>query len=195
MSELAPRVQRELQRQLALTLVPVLEYPTVADAEAAGYHRTGSFNPGLGVHYTGGMSDFDGVLSDDEITHPSTITYLGTAPDSPIVGFMYNSNGFGADATPEGFVGPNDRWHTHSGICIKFQGNGEMNVFGEDDGVNGREDCEARDAQFLEDIQTSLLHVWTVPAYSNPLGVFAHANPALPCADGTYVTTHACQQR
>ena len=28
----------------------------------------------------------------------------------------------------------------------------------------------ARGAQFLEDIQTSLLHVWTVPAYTNPLG-------------------------
>ncbi len=26
---------------------------------------------------------------------------------------------------------------------------------------------------------------WTVPAYTNPLGVFAHANPALPCADGS----------
>lgn len=53
----------------------------------------------------------------------------------------------------------------------------------------------ARGAQFLEDIQTSLLHVWTVPAFTNPLGVFAHANPALPCEDGSYVTTHECQIR
>ena len=195
MEDLNPRVRRELQRQLALTLVPVMAYPTVADAEAAGYHRTGSFNPGLGVHYTGGMSDIDGALSDEEITHPSTITYDGTAPDSPIVGFMYNSNSFGTDRPPEGFAGPNDQWHTHSGICIKFQANGEMDVFGSDDGVDNQEDCEARGAQFLADIQTSLLHVWTVPAYTNPLGVFAHANPALPCSDGSYVTTHQCQIR
>ena len=60
---------------------------------------------------------------------------------------------------------------------------------------DNQEECEARGAQFLEDIQTSLLHVWTVPAYTNPLGVFAHANPALPCADGSYVTTHECQVR
>ena len=33
-----------------------------------------------------------------------------------------------------------------------------------------------------------LLHVWTVPGYTNPLGVFAHANPALTCGDGTYYT-------
>ena len=193
--ELAPRTRRELQRQLALTLVPVMAYPTVADAEAAGYHRTGSFNPGLGVHYTGGMSDMDGALSDEEITHPSTITYDGTDPDSPIVGFMYNSTTYGADREPAGFAGPNDQWHSHSGICIKFRDDGEMDVLGADDGVDDQEECEARGAQFLGEIQTSLLHVWTVPAYTNPLGVFAHANPALPCEDGTYVTTHACQVR
>jgi hypothetical protein len=44
-----------------------------------------------------------------------------------------------------------------------------------------------------------LLHVWTVPGYSNPLGVFAHANPALTCGDGTYYTddhdiTNQCKQ-
>ena len=193
--DLAPRVRRELERQLALTLVPVMAYPTVADAEAAGYHRTGSFNPGLGVHYTGGMSDMDGTLSDEEITHPSTITYDGTEPDSTIVGFMYNSNTFGADRAPAGFAGPNDQWHTHSGICINFRDDGEMDVLGNDDGVDNQEECEARGAQFLGEIQTSLLHVWTVPAYTNPLGVFAHANPVLPCADGSYVTTHECQIR
>ena len=193
--DLAPRVRRELERQLSLTLVPVMAYPTVADAEAAGYHRTGSFNPGLGVHYTGGMSDMDGSLSDEEITHPSTITYDGTAPDSTIVGFMYNSNTFGADSAPAGFAGPNDQWHSHSGICINFRDDGEMDVLGADDGVDDQEECEARGAQFMGEIQTSLLHVWTVPAYTNPLGVFAHANPLLPCADGSYVTTSECQVR
>ena len=43
-----------------------------------------------------------------------------------------------------------------------------------------------------------LLHVWTVPGYSDPLGVFAHTNPALTCGDGTYYmdthdVTNACK--
>lgn len=33
-----------------------------------------------------------------------------------------------------------------------------------------------------------LLHVWTVPSYTDPLGVFAHMNPLLTCGDGTYYT-------
>ena len=35
-------------------------------------------------------------------------------------------------------------------------------------------------------VTTSLLHVWTAPAYSDPLGVFAHLNPGVTCSDGTY---------
>jgi hypothetical protein len=35
-------------------------------------------------------------------------------------------------------------------------------------------------------VTPSLLHVWTVPSYTDPLGVFAHTNPAVTCPDGTY---------
>jgi len=33
-----------------------------------------------------------------------------------------------------------------------------------------------------------MLHVWTVPGYESPKGVFNEVNPALTCADGTYYT-------
>lgn len=191
---LQPPVRRELEHQLALTMVPIQAYPTVADAEAAGYRRTGEFNPGLGVHYRGGIADMDGVLSDDEISHPSTIVYDGTAPDSPIVGFMYTSITYGGGVNPTGFAGPNDVWHTHSGICIRFEANGEIDALG-DGGEITRDECVDQGAQFIDQVAVSLLHVWPVPAYTNPLGVFAHANPALRCEDGTYEFSAACQRK
>ena len=40
-----------LAHQLARTAELVGLYPTVADAEAAGYRRQGPFAPGLGTHY------------------------------------------------------------------------------------------------------------------------------------------------
>ncbi len=82
--KLDPAVRTELLRQLSLTLDVVRKYPTVKDAEAAGYRRAGPFLPGLGTHYVGGKTNQTGVLTDDDILHPATIIYAGNAPDSPI---------------------------------------------------------------------------------------------------------------
>lgn len=43
--------QEQLDAQLAGTQTLVDRYPTIADAEAAGYRRAGPFSPGLGTHY------------------------------------------------------------------------------------------------------------------------------------------------
>ena len=40
-----------LAHQMELARETALQYPTVADAEAAGLHRAGPFSPGLGAHY------------------------------------------------------------------------------------------------------------------------------------------------
>jgi hypothetical protein len=192
----ATRVQ--LLHQLSLTIDVIKKYPTVKDAEAAGYRRAGPFLPGLGTHYVGGKNNRSGTLTDDDILHPSTIIYDGTKPDSPIAGFMYMSVATGPSAKePEGFAGPNDHWHYHTGVCVTPGGNGVVEALGFDGSITEAE-CKAKNGRFVAATQY-LLHVWTVPGYSNPLGVFGHANPALTCGDGTYYTdnhelTNACRQ-
>jgi hypothetical protein len=182
---LDPATRAEYQRQLNLTMDAIRAYPTVKDAEAAGYRRVGPFAPGLGAHYVGGGAyDMDGVMSDDEIRRPGGIVYSGTKPDSVIVGFMYTAVAFKDGKAPEGFAGPNDHWHSHSGICLKPGVNG-TDALGADGSISADE-CKARGGNFIEDITASLLHVWTVPAYTSPTGVFSHVNPTISCDDGTY---------
>lgn len=188
----------EMFRQLALTMDVVKKYPTVKDAEAAGYRRAGPFLPGLGTHYVGGRTSRGGALTDDDILHPSTIIYAGNKPESPIAGFMYIA-GVTAGASspePEGFAGPNDHWHYHTGICLVAGANGAREALGFDGSIT-QADCGTRKGMWVAATQY-LLHVWTVPGYSDPLGVFAHVNPALTCGDGTYYTdthdiTNACK--
>ena len=33
-----------------------------------------------------------------------------------------------------------------------------------------------------------MVHVWTVPGYESPQGVFSELNPKMTCPDGTYFT-------
>jgi hypothetical protein len=198
LAKIAPATRADMLRQLTLTLDVIKKYPTVKDAEAAGYRRAGPFLPGLGTHYVGGTTNRNGTLTDNDILHPSTIIYDGTAPESPIAGFMYISVAMGSSANePEGFAGPNDHWHFHTGICLTSGSNGVMEALGFDGSITEPE-CKAKGGNYMA-VTQYLLHVWTVPGYSNPLGVFGHANPALTCGDGTYYTdthdiTNACRK-
>jgi hypothetical protein len=184
--------QALLRHQLALTLQVAAEYPTVAAAEKAGYGRAGPFVPGLGAHYVHfdgrGLYSGNGPMTDNDILHPLALIYDGTDPNSPIAGFMYYS--FSAKA-PEGFAGPNDHWHYHTNICLKMGKNGIDAPLGADRDSTQAE-CQAVGGYILQ--KTSwMLHVWTIPAYTSPEGVFAHNSSAITCADGTYYTRPASQ--
>jgi hypothetical protein len=192
---LPPDVRVQLNRQLTLTMDVIKKFPTVKDAEAAGYRRAGPYIPGLGTHYVGGPTSRTGVLTDAEILRPSTIIYHGNKPDSPIAGFMYMANGV-SGTEPEGFAGPNDHWHYHTGICLVNGANGVQEALGFDGSIT-QPDCATKKGRWVANTGY-LLHVWTVPAYTNPLGVFAHMNPLLTCGDGTYYTddhdiTNSCR--
>jgi hypothetical protein len=180
----SPEDRKELSRQLALTREVALQYPTVADAEAAGLHRAGPFAPGLGAHYISygnAMANTDGVMSDDDIRKPLAWIYDGVEPDSPVAGLFYMT--VAKDA--EGFAGPNDTWHVHHNVCIKAGKNGVIDSpLGADAEVT-EEQCAAVGGNLLKQTQY-LLHVWTVPGYESPEGVFSHLSSAVTCADGTY---------
>src|SRR4051794_22237624 len=171
--------QMELARQTAL------RYPTVADAEAAGLHRAGPFSPGLGAHYinyANGLGNADGVMTDDAIGKPLAWIYDGTHPDSRIAGLFYMT----AVKNPEGFAGPNDVWHVHRDICIKPSPTGVDAPLGADHGAT-KAQCDAVGGQLLKQTQY-LLHVWVVPGYESPEGVYSHLSSAVTCDDGTYTT-------
>ncbi|MDH5237298.1 MAG: hypothetical protein OEW85_06730 [Acidimicrobiia bacterium] len=167
----------ELARQLVAAREAALQYPTVADAEKAGYHLVGGgFGPGAGAHYIGfgGGGGFDPAK-------PPTLIYSGIDPTSQVVGLMYLGSGDNG-GEPEGFAGPNDHWHRHSGVCMK----GIEVIFPVDASVTEAQ-CTAADGNYM-DITTWMVHAWVVPGWDSPSGVFSHENPNLRCADGTFDT-------
>src|SRR5262245_19297536 len=183
-----PASERDLLvHQLGVTMQAAALYPTVKDAEAAGYRRAGSFVPGLGAHYVSSHVDFDGNFTDDDLLHPGGIVYADTSPDSAIVGFMYESIASPEVLATKGFAGANDHWHTHSGVCLKSAGGGANDELGADGSITEAQ-CTERGGRSSGQINVSLLHVWTAPGYADPLGVFAHNNPAVTCPDGSFYT-------
>jgi hypothetical protein len=167
-----------LGSQLAAARAAALQFPTVADAERAGYHLVGgAYGPGAGAHYIGfgggGLGGFDAA-------RPPTLIYDGVSPTAHIVGLMY-LGGFGRDgAAPEGFAGPNDHWHRHSGVCQKA---GKV-IFPVDADVTEAQ-CTAKGGFYMA-TTTWMVHAWVVPGWESSAGVFSHENPNLPCADGTF---------
>jgi hypothetical protein len=172
-----------LAHQMELARETALQYPTVADAEAAGLHRAGPFSPGLGAHYVDyahGLGSPDGAMTDDAVRHPVAWIYDGTHPDSHIAGLFYGS----AVKNPEGFAGPNDVWHVHHDVCIKATATGIDAPLGADHDATKKQ-CDAVGGNLMKQTQY-LLHVWAVPGYESPEGVYAHLSSAITCDDGTY---------
>jgi hypothetical protein len=182
----SPADRVELARQLVLAREVALQYPTARDAQAAGLHRAGPFSPGLGAHYISfgnSGSNPDGAMSDDDIGKPLAWIYDGTHPDSRIVGLFYMT----PLEDPAGFAGPNDTWHVHHGICITTSARGDIDTpLGADHGAT-RAECDAVGGNLLDQTQY-LLHVWVVPGFESPEGVFSHLSSAITCDDGTYKT-------
>jgi hypothetical protein len=132
--------------------------------EAAGYRHAGPFGPGLGVHYirpSGNSLNPSGEMTDAALTDPLSIIYAGTDPASPIAGFMYYA--MRTDA-PDGFAGPNDVWHYHTNLCIKYSASGIDAPFGADSDVPA-DLCTRAGGTLMQQTQW-MVHVWSVPAGS-----------------------------
>ena len=169
-----------LAQQLTTARQHALQYPTVADAVAAGYRLAGGFAPGSGAHYIGGAMTGPGPFDPNAA---QSLIYDGTSPSSHIIGLMYYS--MGAQA-PEGFAGPNDHWHRHSSVCTKFTSAGIDVPFPADADVT-KAQCTSVGGFFMP-ITGWMVHAWVVPSWESPQGVFSHENPNVRCADGTYNT-------
>jgi hypothetical protein len=160
--------QTQLNAQMAAAKTVIARYPTVKDAEAAGYMESTPYVPCIGAHYTN-----IGLTEKFDPAHPSELLYEGTSPDSKIVGLsflVYHPGG-----PPPGFAGPNDRWHQHNangGLCLQ----GGRVVGGEE---TTRQECAARGGHktLLTDIW--MVHAWVAPDITCQWGVFSGECPNL----------------
>ena len=185
--ELDSRTQALLDDELDETRELVDKYPTVADAEAAGYRRAGPFTPGLGTHYVN-YGAYTGASGDALVGSYETMTpvliYDGHQAGSDIAGFMYMANGADGQA-PEGFIGPNDHWHYHTNTCITYK-DGVIEAPLGADAENVTQELCSKYGGFLIENTGYMVHVWSVPGYESSEGMFSEVSPELPCPDGTF---------
>lgn len=167
-----------LSTQLSEARAVSVHYPTVADAEAAGYKRVGFFSPGAGAHYVD-ERDKSGPGAVD-VRRPMAFVYDGVSPTSRVVGLMYYSD---SQREPDGFTGRDDRWHRHGSVCSK-RTNGEVDILLPGDADVTRAQCDAAHGRFHKK-SGWMLHAWVVPGWESADGVFSHSHPNLHCADGT----------
>jgi hypothetical protein len=192
--DLDPVTQAELDRQLDLTRRAAARFPTLGDAAAAGYKPAGPYGPGAGIHYIGGIPGAvtaDGSLTDDALLNPGTLLFDGIGPDAKLAGLMYSVN---TAVEPVGFVGTNDVWHDHIGLCIVISDKGITTALSDEQNPTIKEQqCPRVGGRYIK--QTGwMMHVWTAPGYENPGGVFAEENPLIACSDGTYFTSTAAER-
>ncbi|HMC42783.1 MAG TPA: hypothetical protein VKI20_07210 [Acidimicrobiales bacterium] len=144
-------------------------YPTVAEAQRAGYRMSTPYVPCIGAHYTNValVARFDPAA-------PSELLYDGATPDAHLVGLSYLVLHPGGP--PEGFAGPNDRWHQHNangGLCI--------NPAGVVVGAEGTSPAQCQAAGGRKVLLTDIwmLHDWVVPGMECSWGSFAPECPEL----------------
>ncbi len=160
----------QLGQQLDTAHQVTLTYPTVADAEAAGYHMVTTYVPCIGAHYI----KVSNMIGGFDPAKPSMLLYDGTNPDSKIVGLSYSILG-DPNKPPEGFAGPNDPWHKHDsngGLCMK----GGVVVGAES---TSEAECAARGGKKTALHNLWMMHAWSADAWQSSWGTFSAENPDL----------------
>ena len=162
-----PATRVLLAQQLSTARDAALKYPTAADAIAAGYRRITTYIPCIAAHYINiGLIDqtFDPAA-------PEMLLFDGNGPDARIVGLSYYVTG--VSRAPEGFAGPNDRWHQHIGLCVTVGGV----VLG---GTQlSAEQCAARGGIKADGSTAWMVHAWVVPGWESAWGTFSAEHPEL----------------
>ena len=157
-----------LADELARAKEVAATYPTIAEAEAAGYRKVTTYYPGIAAHYM----NYGYVDGDFELEKPEMLLYDGDGPTAGIVGLSYYIMKDGDDEPTEGFTGDNDHYHRHVGLCFR-------------DGVvaggssTSEEDCGAIGGRKSDGTAGWMSHVWIAPGCESDWGVFSGANPAI----------------
>ena len=165
------------------------QWPTIADAEADGWHMAVGYVAGMGTHHVR-LNDYwmeddvdfdpedpefpgtrlDGIFEYDK---PEFLMYSGTDPDSELVGFAWYVK---TDSTtpPSGFAGDNDWWHRHLSLCFT---NDSFLVVGEE---LEDETCDSANGTNVHLQDYWMSHAWIYGSWLQQHDVFANHHPCLP---------------
>lgn len=157
-----------LAEELRVARDTALKYPTVKDAEAAGWRMVTPYVPGIAAHYMN-FGLVDGTFEADK---PEMILYDGTEPDSRVVGLSYYILKQGASEPTQGFTGGNDHYHRHVGLCMR-----DGVTIG--DSSTTEAECVALGGSKGKRNDGWMSHAWVVPGCESPWGVFSAASPIL----------------
>jgi hypothetical protein len=164
---LDPEEQARLDEQWEQARVAAERLATPTAAAAAGYVQASAVVPGVGAHWV----KWSLVDQPFDPAQPSMLLFDSVTQGRPpvLVGLSYWVAGTGE---PEGFAGPNDRWHSHFGLCF-------VDGWHREEGIAQRDGCEDT---WVDGSDLWMLHAWPVDAAANPWGRFASVNPRL-CVD------------
>ncbi len=154
--------------QISAVTAEAVKLPTGNLAKAAGWTPATLFFPGIAAHYmVGGTGAAIGLDSVFDPMHPEVLLY-GRGSNPPLVGINYIVKS-GA-LPPEGFEGDWDVWHEHQWLCVQLPPLPLLVVGESNDGV-----CPS--GQYAYPFQGHwLLHVWSIPGWDAPEGLFSHEN-------------------
>ena len=185
--ELGPELCEPLTYELKDAIEWAMQWPTLGDAEDAGYTMSVGYTKGMGTHHVMlngfSMEDpgfdaqdprFPGTRVDDLFEHdkPEFLMYGGEERDSELVGFAWFVYA-PADSPPEGFTGDNDWWHRHDSLCFRTS---EFLVMGEN---LDEETCDDRGGTNVNLGEYWMVHAWIVRPWLAYDDVFTNHHPCL----------------
>jgi hypothetical protein len=160
---LSPDEQRLFDAQISAARNTATRLATPEAASAAGYRQSSTQLPGIGTHWIN-WSLLDRPF---DPARPSMLLFdQSPLRSTHLAGLSYWVR---STTVPDGFVGPNDQWHRHSGLCFE-------------DGWLRRENVPSAAqcaGQWLGGDDLWMLHVWVATGFANSDGVFAPRNTKL----------------
>ena len=157
--------------QLVDARTAALQFPTLADARAAGWILVGGYVSGAGQMLMNPTVDSQEQPFDT--ASPQGLLYASSIDSAPIVGVQYNAWTSDGSA-PRGLIGQDMLWHLHTGTCEI--GDSLTAVY--DEAVTGTACSQVNGA--LTNSTSWMIRAWVVPGWENSQGTLAHDNPLLP---------------
>ena len=163
----------QLEKELRQAHAVSERYAKAKAAKADGYRPITPYLPGIAAHYM----KFSIVDGEFDIDNPEMLLFDGYDDDASIVGLSYYVRQSGEAEPTQGFVGENDHYHRHFGLCV-----GPRGVVG--DSATTDAECEAMGGRKSDGSSGWMSHAWVVPGCESPWGVFSGENPVLDAAVG-----------
>lgn len=182
-----------------------LQYPTLGEAEAAGFRSTFGFIPGMGTHHGRGsitpemLADpdfdrFDPVIPDSIIddefdpAQPEFLQYNGNGADAVLVGMSYYVR-TETGLPPAGFIGDNDWWHHHPTLCMRPATAQAFAANTTDAGCANQGGINVHMGNYY------MLHVWLVDDLEYEADVHAPMHPCIQSGGAIFDMEHPCHDQ